>query len=68
MWDFFKVDNLGKGVSFLTNQTTLDKLSELYPADPEFGSPYNTGTETYGLGANFKRAAALFGGESFFLS
>ena len=40
-------------------QQTADKLLQLYPDDPAVGSPFNTGTQTFGLPAGFKREAAL---------
>ncbi|KAL0580035.1 hypothetical protein V5O48_001969 [Marasmius crinis-equi] len=38
-----------------------DRLLQLYPDDPALGSPFNTGTETFGLSSQFKRANALTG-------
>ena len=40
-------------------QQSVDKLLQLYPDDPAVGSPFNTGSQTFGLPSNFKRAAAL---------
>ena len=40
-------------------QQTADKLLQLYPDDPTVGSPFNTGSQTFGLPSNFKREAAL---------
>ncbi|KAF8212696.1 esterase 1 [Mycena galopus ATCC 62051] len=37
----------------------------LYPDDPAFGSPYNTGNNTFGLNSQFKRAAAIDGDVAF---
>ena len=34
------------------------KLLQLYPDDPAAGSPYNTGTETFGI-PGFKRTASI---------
>jgi carboxylesterase type B len=42
-----------------------DKLLELYPADPALGSPFNTGNQTFGLSANYKRQAAILGDVNF---
>jgi hypothetical protein len=63
MMKFFKNDYLYKGATWTSNGTTVARLMELYPDEPAFGSPFNTGNETYGLGAQFKRAAAFAGGE-----
>jgi hypothetical protein len=63
MWAFFKKDYLNKGSTWLSNEQTKAKILQLYPADPVLGSPFNTGNETFGLGAQFKRAAAIFGGD-----
>lgn len=38
---------------------TIDRILELYPNDPELGAPFDTGNETFGLSAEWKRAAAL---------
>ncbi|WVQ75790.1 hypothetical protein IAR50_005423 [Cryptococcus sp. DSM 104548] len=40
---------------------TTSKLLQLYPLDPRAGSPYDTGSQTFGLGAAYKRFAAIFG-------
>jgi hypothetical protein len=59
-------------VSFLTtqtpghtfgviNETTANQLLEYYPADPSAGSPYNTGNNTFGRAAQFKRTASVLG-------
>ncbi|CEL57001.1 hypothetical protein RSOLAG1IB_08254 [Rhizoctonia solani AG-1 IB] len=59
-------------VSFLTtqtpghtfgviNETTANQLLEYYPADPSAGSPYNTGNDTFGRAAQFKRTASVLG-------
>jgi acetylcholinesterase len=45
-----------------TAQTELiDRLLDLYPDEPELGSPFGTGNETFGRPAVHKRAAAIFG-------
>lgn len=46
--------------TFFTNGT-IDELLRLYPDDPAVGSPYNTGNDTFGLDAQFKRIASLYG-------
>ncbi|KAG8784828.1 hypothetical protein FRC12_018245 [Ceratobasidium sp. 428] len=43
------------------NETAIRELLKYYPADPAAGSPYNTGNETFGQGAEFKRYASIFG-------
>ncbi|KAG8705895.1 hypothetical protein FRC09_002703 [Ceratobasidium sp. 395] len=45
----------------ITNETAVRELLKYYPADPAAGSPYNTGNETFGQGAEFKRYASIFG-------
>ncbi|KAK7040281.1 hypothetical protein VNI00_009748 [Paramarasmius palmivorus] len=42
-------------------QAAANQLLELYPDVPALGSPYNTGNETFGLGSQFKRSAAITG-------
>jgi hypothetical protein len=37
----------------------IDKLLELYPADPAVGSPYGTGNELFGLPISYKRHASI---------
>lgn len=39
----------------------IDRLLALYPDDPALGSPFGTGNETFGLGSEYKRMAALVG-------
>ncbi|KAJ7507120.1 esterase 1 [Mycena galericulata] len=55
---------------FMTNSPSdLDnaakELLQLYPDDPAAGSPFNTGNETFGLPAQYKRVAAIEGDISF---
>ncbi|KAJ7336179.1 esterase 1 [Mycena albidolilacea] len=40
---------------------TVQQLVELYPDVPSFGSPFNTGNQTFGLSGEWKRLAALMG-------
>ena len=50
--------------SYLTREVqdqVVEKLLELYPDDPPFGSPHNTGNETFGLSTHFKRASVFNG-------
>ncbi|KAF5350555.1 hypothetical protein D9756_008573 [Leucocoprinus leucothites] len=42
-------------------QGAVDRLFELYPDIPALGSPFNTGNNTLGRSAEFKRAAAIQG-------
>ena len=42
-----------------------DKLLELYPDDPEDGSPFGTGNQTFGLSSQYKRASAYIGDFAF---
>ncbi|KAJ2916198.1 hypothetical protein MD484_g4209, partial [Candolleomyces efflorescens] len=39
----------------------IDKILELYPADPTVGSPYGTGDELFGLPESYKRQASILG-------
>ncbi|KAL1695336.1 Alpha/Beta hydrolase protein [Schizophyllum commune] len=43
----------------------VSKILELYPNDPSLGSPYNTGNETFGLSAQYKRLASIMGDINF---
>ncbi|CDO72172.1 hypothetical protein BN946_scf184970.g24 [Trametes cinnabarina] len=43
------------------------RLLQLYPDDPAQGSPYGSGNNTFGLGSEYKRAAAI-GGDVWFHS
>ncbi|KAJ7484818.1 Alpha/Beta hydrolase protein [Mycena galericulata] len=36
-----------------------DRILQLYPDDPSLGSPFGTGNETFGLGSQYKRYAAV---------
>ena len=49
--------DLGPPPSALTS--AIDTLLELYPDDPALGSPFGTGDETFGLGSEYKRVAAM---------
>ncbi|KAJ7448285.1 esterase 1 [Mycena galericulata] len=44
-----------------TLEAAVDTLLKLYPDIPALGSPYNTGNNTFGLGPEYKRSAAIFG-------
>lgn len=39
----------------------LQRLLQYYPASPDAGSPYGTGNETFGQGAQYKRLASIVG-------
>ena len=39
----------------------IETLLELYPDDPTAGSPFGMGNETFGLGSEYKRMAAVVG-------
>ncbi|KAJ8074561.1 hypothetical protein PM082_015463 [Marasmius tenuissimus] len=45
----------------ISNETAVAELLKLYPADPAAGSPYSTGSETFGAAAQYKRLASLVG-------
>lgn len=42
-------------------QNDILELLRLYPDDPALGSPFGTGNETFGAGAQYKRGAAILG-------
>ncbi|KAF8890725.1 esterase 1 [Infundibulicybe gibba] len=44
---------------------TVNELLALYPNDPSIGSPFGTGTNTFGLSPEYKRAAAIIGDFTF---
>lgn len=39
----------------------LEPILNWYPADPSFGSPFQTGNETFGLSRTYKRLSAFLG-------
>lgn len=45
----------------ITDVPAIRELLEHYPASPAAGSPYGTGDETFGQGAQYKRFASIFG-------
>ncbi|KAF8675053.1 type-B carboxylesterase lipase family [Rhizoctonia solani] len=45
----------------MSNLTSITELLKFYPTSPAAGSPYGTGSETFGRGAQFKRASSVFG-------
>ncbi|QRW23306.1 carbohydrate esterase family 14 protein [Rhizoctonia solani] len=45
----------------MSNLTSITELLKFYPTSPAAGSPYGTGNETFGRGAQFKRASSVFG-------
>ncbi|KAG8784349.1 hypothetical protein FRC12_018774 [Ceratobasidium sp. 428] len=42
----------------ISNVTAIQEFLKYYPTDPAAGSPYGTGNETFGQGAQYKRAAS----------
>ncbi|RDB17172.1 Lipase 2 [Hypsizygus marmoreus] len=46
-------------------ENAADELLRLYPDDPVLGSPFNTGSETFGLSSVFKQASAIDGDINF---
>ncbi|CAE6459065.1 unnamed protein product [Rhizoctonia solani] len=50
------------GLTFgINNSTAVEQLLNYYPTDPSAGSPYNTGNNTFGKAAQYKRAASVIG-------
>ncbi|KAL1946074.1 hypothetical protein VTO73DRAFT_15201 [Trametes versicolor] len=49
------------GGASAAQQTQIEALIQLYPDDPAQGSPYGTGSNTFGLGSEYKRAASIAG-------
>ncbi|KAG8710873.1 hypothetical protein FRC09_020890 [Ceratobasidium sp. 395] len=49
----------------ISNVTAIRELLKFYPTDPTAGSPYGTGNETFGQGAQYKRAASIIGDLTF---
>ncbi|KAG8780522.1 hypothetical protein FRC12_022898 [Ceratobasidium sp. 428] len=49
----------------ISNVTAIRELLKFYPTDPAAGSPYGTGNETFGQGAQYKRAASIIGDLTF---
>lgn len=52
----------------ITDMTMIQKLLGYYPTSPAAGSPYGTGNETFGRGAQYKRFASMFGDMGFQVS
>ncbi|KAJ6606261.1 esterase 1, partial [Mycena vulgaris] len=46
-------------------EAAADRILELYPNDPSMGSPFGTGNETFGVGMQYKRYAAVLGDFAF---
>jgi hypothetical protein len=57
-WFTAQIPGLYWGVS---NRTAVEELLKYYPADPAAGSPYNTGNETFGQAAQYKRLTSIVG-------
>ncbi|KAG8745211.1 hypothetical protein FRC10_008523 [Ceratobasidium sp. 414] len=49
----------------LSNVTAIRELLKYYPTDPAAGSPYGTGNDTFGQGAQYKRAASVLADMTF---
>ncbi|CAE6503840.1 unnamed protein product [Rhizoctonia solani] len=49
----------------ISNITAIEELLKLYPTSPAAGSPYGTGNDTFGRGAQYKRFASLLGDLAF---
>ncbi|KAF8608653.1 alpha/beta-hydrolase [Ceratobasidium sp. AG-I] len=49
----------------ISNVTLIREILKYYPNSPAAGSPYGTGNETFGLGAEYKRLASLMGDIAF---
>ncbi|KAH7339682.1 Alpha/Beta hydrolase protein [Rhizoctonia solani] len=49
----------------ISNVTAVKELLKLYPTSPAAGSPYGTGSETFGRSEQYKRFASLFGDFAF---
>ena len=49
----------------ISNVTLIREILKYYPDSPAAGSPYGTGNETFGLGAEYKRLASLMGDLAF---
>ncbi|KAH9850203.1 esterase 1 [Lenzites betulinus] len=49
------------GPTSSAEQTQIDGMLQLYPNNPALGSPYGTGNDTFGLGAEYKRGASIVG-------
>ncbi|KAG8749917.1 hypothetical protein FRC12_013164 [Ceratobasidium sp. 428] len=43
----------------------MEELLQYYPTPPEYGSPYNTGNQTFGQGTQYKRFASIYGDYAF---
>ncbi|KAJ2921732.1 hypothetical protein H1R20_g15364, partial [Candolleomyces eurysporus] len=57
--------NVSPGGSPSALDAAIDRVLELYPADPAVGSPYGTGDELFGLPASYKRHASIMGDLTF---
>ncbi|KAG8712416.1 hypothetical protein FRC08_014633 [Ceratobasidium sp. 394] len=54
------------GLDFnISNVTAIREMLKFYPTDPAAGSPYGTGNETFGQGAQYKRAASVLADMTF---
>ncbi|KAI0373780.1 esterase 1 [Pilatotrama ljubarskyi] len=55
------IDPLQTSHTSSTLRSAISKLLAVYPDDPAQGSPFDTGRDTFGLGSQYKRAAAIAG-------
>ncbi|EEB98077.1 hypothetical protein MPER_02479 [Moniliophthora perniciosa FA553] len=42
-------------------RNAIAELTNIYPDDPRFGSPYGTGNQTFGLDPEYKHYASILG-------
>lgn len=61
-WMTTRLPGLYPGVS---NVTLIREILQYYPVSPAAGSPYGTGNETFGQGAQYKRMASVLGDITF---
>ncbi|KAF8608655.1 alpha/beta-hydrolase [Ceratobasidium sp. AG-I] len=61
-WLTVRLVGLCPGIS---NVTLIREILKYYPDYPAAGSPYGTGNETFGLGAEYKRFASMMGDIAF---
>ena len=61
----FRASIRGSGELFARRDETIERLLQLYPADPSQGSPFDTGDELFNSSVTYKRAAAYSGDATF---
>jgi acetylcholinesterase len=57
--DLLKFWTIGLKNDPVAQDALINKLLELYPDDPALGSPFGTGSETFGRSATWKRGSAI---------